>query len=311
MRNNFLFKSFLLVIFSLIITCKTLPALENKILLKVNNEIITTIDIFNEANYLKFLNPKISTLDNNRLMESAKSSLIRDKIKTITLLELVDEINIGEENIKKIITSMYKSRGMNSLKEYKSLLKNYDLDIEFIKNKINIDSLWNEMIFKKYRSKVLINKEEITKEVLNNPDEKLFLSEILFSASSKDQTKDKYQKIKSDISKEGFENAALIHSIADSSSIGGEIGWVDKSSLNKNIYQEISKIKIGEYTKPILTPGGFLILKVIDIKKDEIKKEDLNKKINRLIRIKTNQQLNQFSNIFLNKLRKDLIINEL
>ena len=70
------------------------------------------------------------------------------------------------------------------------------------------------------------------------------------------------------------------------------------------------KIDINNFTEPLVIPGGYLILKVNEkrITKKDIKLEDELKKV---IEIKTNQQLNQFSNIFLNKIKKDIIINEL
>ena len=58
-------------------------AIENKILFKVDNQIITTIDIFNEINYLKILNPEIQNLNEQRLFEISKNSLIREKIKKL------------------------------------------------------------------------------------------------------------------------------------------------------------------------------------------------------------------------------------
>jgi len=311
MNNKFVFAKVIFIILIFLINCKNSFALENKILLKINNEIITTIDVLNESNYLKVLNPDIKKIDKNRLMEISKNSIIRDKIKKITLLKIIKEINVNEEYQDKIITSMHKRIGINSFDEYKIFLKQNNLEIDYVRNKISLETLWNEMIFKKFKSRVLINRDSIKKEILNNPDEKLLLSEILFSASSDDESKKKYQKIQNDIKKEDFKNAALIHSISDSGKLGGNIGWIDKNSLSKIIYKKISSLKIGEHTKPILTPSGFLILKIEDIKKNDTKKDDLNKKIKELIRLKTNQQLNQFSNIYLNKLKMNLVVNEL
>ena len=103
----------------------------------------------------------------------------------------------------------------------------------------------------------------------------------------------------------------ILNKISDSSKNGGTIGWINKNSLNKSILKELSKIKIGEYTGPILTPSGYLILKIENKKKNQTNATDLDNKINRAIRLKTNQQLNQYSNIYLNKLMKDMVINEL
>ena len=301
----------ILIVVVILFNYKSSLAVENKIIIKVNNEIITSIDISKEVNYLKILNPSIEKLEKEKIFSISKNSLIRDKIKQITLLKFIDKIYLEEKYLNELISSLYKRKNLNNLDEYKLFLKKNNLDIDYIKKKITIERLWNEMIFQKFNKKVKINKEQIKNEILKNPDEELLLSEILISKLKKDLLIKKYQKIEIDIQKDGFKNAALIHSISDSSKNGGTIGWINKNSLNKSILKELSKIKIGEYTRPILTPSGYLILKIENKKKNQTNATDLDNKINRAIRLKTNQQLNQYSNIYLNKLMKDMVINEL
>ena len=301
----------ILIVIVILFNYKSSLAVENKIIIKVNNEIITSIDISKEVNYLKILNPSIEKLEKEKIFSVSKNSLIRDKIKQITLLKFIDKIYLEEKYLNELISSLYKRKNLNNLDEYKLFLKKNNLDLDYIKKKITIERLWNEMIFQKFNNKVKINKEEIKNEILKNPDEELLLSEILISKLKKDLLIKKYQKIEIDIQKDGFKNAALIHSISDSSKNGGTIGWINKNSLNKSILKELSKIKIGEYTRPILTPSGYLILKIENVKKNQTNATDLDNKINRAIRLKTNQQLNQYSNIYLNKLMKDMVINEL
>ena len=166
------------------------------------------------------------------------------------------------------------------------------------------------MIFQKFNSKVKINKDQIKKEILNNPNEKLLLSEILVAKSKDNEMKLKFNQIQQDIQKVGFGNAASIHSISETASRGGKIGWIDKNSLNKLLANKLSKLNIGDYTDPILTPSGYLIVK-LENKKDNVESEEnIEKKIERLVKIKTNQQLNQFSNIYFMKIKKDFLINE-
>jgi peptidyl-prolyl cis-trans isomerase SurA len=100
------------------------------------------------------------------------------------------------------------------------------LRIEYIKNKISIEAIWNELIYKKFNSKIVIDKEKIINEVKNNPDIKMLLSEIVFQVKNKNDLEKKYKEIKKDIQNEGFENAALIHSISNSASSGWE-NWLD------------------------------------------------------------------------------------
>jgi len=311
MKINSIYIGIINIIFLLSFHTSNLIAFENKIIVKINNEIITSIDIENEINYLKILNPQVNNLDKDKLMNIAKNSLIREKVKIITLLDIVEEIKVQDKYLNKIIESSYKKIGLNTFNQYKKYLKNNQLRIEYIINKISVEAIWNELIYKKFNSKVVINKDKIINEVKNNPDIKMLLSEIVFQVKNKNDLERKYKKIKNDIQSEGFENAALIHSISNSASSGGKIGWIDKNSLNDIINDALLDLKIGEYSTPILTQAGFVIIRINDIKKDKSNEQSIEKKVDDLVRIKTNQQLNQFSNMYLNKIKKDLVINEL
>jgi len=257
------------------------------------------------------LNPQVNNLDKNKLINIAKNSLIRERIKIITLLNVVEEIKVQDEYLNEIIKSSYEKLGLNTLDQYKKYLENNQLKIEYIKNKISVEAIWNELIYKKFNSKVVINKDKIINEVKDNSDIKMLLSEIVFQVKNKNDLEKKYNQIKNDIQSEGFENAALIHSISNSASSGGKIGWINKNSLNEIFNDALLDLKIGEYSRPILTQAGFVIIRINDIKKDKSNEQSIEKKVDTLIRIKTNQQLNQFSNIYLNKIKKDLVINEL
>ena len=311
MKINSIYIGIINIIFLLSFHASNLIAYENKIIVKVNNEIITSIDIENEINYLKMLNPQVNNLDKNKLINIAKNSLIRERIKIITLLNVVEEIKVQDEYLNEIIKSSYEKLGLNTLDQYKKYLENNQLKIEYIKNKISVEAIWNELIYKKFNSKVVINKDKIINEVKDNSDIKMLLSEIVFQVKNKNDLERKYNEIKNDIQSEGFENAALIHSISNSASSGGKIGWINKNSLNEIFNDALLDLKIGEYSRPILTQAGFVIIRINDIKKDKSNEQSIEKKVDDLIRIKTNQQLNQFSNMYLNKIKKDLVINEL
>jgi peptidyl-prolyl cis-trans isomerase SurA len=311
MKINSIYIKILNIIFLLSFFTSNLIAFENKIIVKVNNEIITSVDIQNEINYLKILNPEVINLDKKKLINIAKNSLIREKVKIVALLDVIEEIKVKDEYLDKIIENSYKKIGIDTIDQYKNYLKNNQLRIEYIKNKISIEAIWNELIYKKFNSKIVIDKDKIINEVKNNPDVKMLLSEIIFQVKNKNDLDKKYNDIEKDIQNEGFENAALIHSISNSASSGGEIGWINKNSLNETIKDALLNLKIGEYSKPILTQSGFLIIKINDVKTNVFNEESIEKKVDNLIRIKTNQQLNQLSNIYLNKIKKDLIINEL
>jgi len=304
----------LLVIFVLILfNINNLLALENKILFKIDNEIITTIDVYEEIKFLKTFNSEINNLKEKEIIEISKNSIVRDKVKKIEIMNYIEEIKVEDNFLLKYIESKYSNIGLDSIKSFENYLKKNNLNVELAKEKIAIELIWNDIIFQKFSSKININKEMIKKEILTNSQKKLqkefLLSEIVFDVTKKSEFKEKYEKIVLDIEQTGFKNAALINSVSDTSSNGGFIGWVKEDNLNKSIKNKIENLKKGEYSDAIRTSVGFLIIMIEDIKEYEVK-FDLNKKIDEMVRYKTNEQLNQFSNSYFNKIKKDLIFSD-
>ena len=304
------FKFFLILVF--FITSKNLnvKALENKILFKVNNEIITTIDISNEINYLQAINVQTKNLEKDILIDIAKNSLIREKIKKIEMLKNTKELKIGEEYLNLLIKNIFSNLGFANEEEFNEYLKGKNVTKKRLKDKITIDASWKQFIYQKYKNKIIIDKEKIKNEVSNKKSISFKISEILFNLEKTENLNEKFKLILESINQNGFENTALIYSLSDTSKNGGEIGWINESAVSKKIARELSLININEFTKPIKVPSGFLILKLNDIKKEK-KEINLKEEINRITNIKINEQLNQFSNIYLKKIRKNIRINAL
>ena len=136
------------------------------------------------------------------------------------------------------------------------------------------------------------------------------LSEIVFEIDENLTLEEKYDLIDNEIKKSGFKSAFFSFSISNSSKSGGEIGWVNEDKINQKLKNQVLKLDIGQYTKPIIIPGGAMILKLEDIKNIK-NKVNINSKLNEMIKYSTNEQLNQFSNIYFNKVKKNIQINEL
>ena len=283
---------------------------ESKIILKINDSIITNIDIKNEANYLKALNPNLVNLENKKISQIAKNSLIREKIKEIEISKL-DNQKISAEYLDSVIRSIYTNIGINSREEFLRYINNLNIKILDIESKLLIEALWNRLIYKKFYSKIKINENKIRQELKTNKQtsNSYFLYEILFNAEENEKIIQLHNNIKKSIEENGFENTASIFSISDSSKSGGRLGWINESALNKKILSQILNLKKGEYTKPITVPGGFLILKIQDIKIIE-KEINLEKELSNKIRAMKNEQLNQYSNIYFNKVKKEISIDE-
>ena len=301
----------IIVIFTIILNIQNLTAFENKILFKIDNEIITTIDIYEEIKFLKVFNPEINSLSDVELFEISKNSLIRDKIKKIEIMKFVKELKVDDKFLLKLVERKYSRLNINSIKNFEKYLKKENLNIEIVKEKFIIELMWNDLIYQKFSKKVVIDKERIKNEISQNSQKKFqkefLLSEIVFNVTNKDEFNNKYQKILLDIEKVGFKKTALIHSNSDTATNGGLIGWVKEVNLNKNLKKVISELKAGQFSKPVRTSSGFIIIK-IDEEKEYVSKFNQADRINEIIRFKTNEQLNQFSNMYLNKLTKNLVI---
>ena len=298
------------IFFSTIIKFSVLAS-ENKILLKVNNELITTIDILNEINYLKSINEDINNLENKKIIEIARNSLIKDKIKKIVLMPIIKKMEISDDDFKRILISNYSNTGFTKIDEISEHLEKYNIRPKLIRNKMTINAIWSQFIYDKYSKNIKIDIDKLRQDILTNENQtEYLLSEIVFDLKEKQTINEKFNIIKNAIKENGFANSALIYSISETSSSGGNIGWVSENSINKKILKKIMKIDINNFTEPLVIPGGYLILKVNEkrIAKKDIRIEDELKKI---VEIKTNKQLNQFSNIFLSKIKKNIIINEL
>ena len=310
MKFNYIIKNFLLLFLINFFLNTAALSIENKIILKINNEIITSIDIFNEAKYLKALNPNLKNLDKVKLMQVAKTSMIREKIKELEILKYnVNEIS--EVYLENLIKNIYTNIGLKNKEEFENYINSLDIDMSIIKKKIKYEALWNQLIYEKFYKKLKIDREKLIKEIQRN-NQKLksyLLYEIVYNVDQNAESKKVFEKIKKSIGNEGFENTASLFSISESSKLGGNLGWINENSINNKINKEILKLQIGEYTNPILIPGGFLILYIKD--KKEIEMEiDIKKELEKRVRSLQNEQLNQYSTIYFKKIKKDILIDE-
>ena len=238
-------------------------ASENRILLKVNNELITTIDVLNEISYLKSINKSINNLENQKIIEIARNSLIKDKIKKITLIPIVKNFEISDDDFNRILVSNYSNKGFTKTDEILDYLKSYNVKPELIRNKLTINAIWSQFIYDKYSKNIKIDTDKLKQDIQKNENQvEYLLSEIVFELKEKQTINEKFNIIKNAIQKNGFENTALIYSISRTSTSGGNIGWVGENSIDKKILNEITKININDLTKPIVIPGGYLILKL-------------------------------------------------
>ena len=290
--------------------------LENKIIFKINDKLITTFDVKQEERYLKILNPNLNKIDQNKLKTLATDSIVKEKIKEIELIKYFQiEKALDDANLKIIMKNLYQAVGYQNEKEFKDYLKTQNIKFLSVKRKLAIEMLWNNLIFQKFSNRVVINETEIK----NNLDKEInslrltrdvFLSEILIK-NSKDLKLDiLYSEILKSIENVGFAATANIYSSSDTAKIGGKIGWVKETSLSKIIQKNIINLKKGQISKPIKINENYIILEIDDVKINK-KKIDKKKILSNKISYKKNQQLENFSLAYFGKEKQSIQINEL
>lgn len=278
----------------------------------INDIIITNHDIKKETDYLKKLNPDLSKIDDQKIFEIAKESLIKETIKRKEIMKLFD-LKKDDEIIEEIIKDFYTKLNFSNKEEFITFLKQEDgYQMNEIRQKLKIEMLWNKLIYMKYRNQVKIDENNLIKKIESFKNEnktEYLIYEIIFKKKQEQKIEDLISEIKLSINEVGFRNAANIYSIAETSKFGGEVGWMDINNFSEPIQNELKKTSEGNISRTIQMGNNYIILKVEKIRTKEImiNKDDELKK---LINFETNRQLNQFSKIYFDKAKINYSINE-
>ena len=283
-----------------------------KIIMKINSEIITSYDLEKEINYLLALNPQLKNVNKNDLNKIAKRSIVKEVIRKNEILRY-KKLDLQNSQITSVLNNLIKNLNFSNEKEFSNYLNNYEITIDDLKKKIEIENEWKNLIFSRYNSSVNIDNEALVQKIENISKKNFLLeynlSEIVFSLKNDITLKEQSEIIQKSISEKGFEISANLFSTSDSSKVGGKIGWIAKNDLSKTIIDKLDNLKKGSHSSPIKIGNNYLILKINDIRKSNYK-IDKKAELNRMIMIETTKQLDKFSNIFYNKIKLNAKISE-
>ncbi|MDB3947539.1 peptidylprolyl isomerase, partial [Candidatus Pelagibacter sp.] len=205
--------------------------------MKIENQIITSLDVNSEYKYLIALNPSLKNSNKKDVIELSKRSIVNERIKKIEIEKTFKNPQLPEEFLNKILQNVYSRIGLANLDDFKEYLILNNVDIENVKNKLEIEALWNELILIKFSSKVKINEKNLKAKI--NKDNKFsksyLLSEISFEVSNLNDLDNKFSEISDVINNSGFDFAALKYSVSTTSNFGGKLDWINENSLNRKI----------------------------------------------------------------------------
>ena len=190
------FRKITIILLSYFFIFSNTYSLENKILFKVNNEIITSLDLIDEIEYIKLLNKQLINLENEKIFEIAKNSAIREKVKIIELSKFFENLEVEKKYLDLLLVEFKKKLNIKTNKQLKDLLNASDLSIKKVEEKIQIEILWNQLIINKFSKDIRIDKDKIKKDILqNNLQKEYLLSEIVFNLD-KENLEEKFDIIK-------------------------------------------------------------------------------------------------------------------
>ena len=297
----------------LIINFKSYTNENTYIVYKINNEIITNTDIEKEYRYLISLNNQLKDLEKQKVIELSKESALREKIKKIELAKYFDFKTLNIE-IDNYLENFYRNLNITNKNDFEEYIKRNNISLDYVTKKIEIEILWNQLIYDRYIGQIDIDKnklkEKVKKLISKNKQTKYSLSEILFNKESNSSFEKKLENINQSINEIGFNNTANIYSISDSSKFGGKIGWIEGQKLSTKILEQLKSLETGQYTPPIQMGSSFLILKIEEIKYENITINQ-DEELNKMVTFETNKQLEKFSKIFYGKIKINSLINEL
>jgi len=286
--------------------------IQMKIIMKIDNEIITSHDIEKEINYLTALNPGLNQIDKDELLLIAKRSSIKEFIKKKEI-QKYRELNLQNPRINDVLKNLIQNLNLENENQLKNYVEDFNLSMEDLKIKIEIENEWKNLIYSKYIKSVKIDKERLIKKIEKNSNEKFLeeynLSEIVFVKKNDMILSEFHKTIKESIKEKGFENTANLFSTSESSKVGGKLGWVRKDILSEQIVEKLKDLEIGDYSSPLQINNSFFIFKINEKRKIKIE-IDKKKELDKMILFETSKQLDKFSNIFFNKIKLNSKISE-
>jgi len=305
-------KTIILVLILLLLNNYSYSKINLQIVMKVNDQIITTYDIEKERSYLLALNPKLKEISENDLLKLAKKSIIKEMIRKSEILKY-KELSLKNAQIDNVLNNIIQNLNFSDFTQFENYLSDFNISINDIKEKIEIENEWKNLIYARYSKSVKIDHNFLINKIEKISEEEFSLeydlSEIVFTKKQNISLEDQSKKIVESIEINGFENTANLYSITDSSKAGGRIGWVKKNNLSDEINSELENLKTNSYTNPIKIGNNYLILKINDMK-EVVVEFDKQKELDRMIMSETSKQLDKFSNIFYNKIKLNSSISE-
>tara|TARA_Y100000992_G_scaffold281357_1_gene229056 strand:- start:121 stop:1068 length:948 start_codon:yes stop_codon:yes gene_type:complete len=288
---------------------------ENKIIAKVGGQIITSVDLINEMKIIAILNKlNPSEINAKKLKENAMNNLVRLSIKKNEIIRFGANSYSANE-YENIIKNILNSLQLN-MDQFNEVLKKNSITYDFFKKRLEVNLIWNGLIYSIYKNQISVNPLELESEMQNlllkkDKIKEYNLSEIEFVLDGEKLEK-KQKELLEVIKTQNFNKAVSLYSISETNVNEGKIGWINENSLSNSIISKINNLKIGDISEPIKKNNSYLILKINNIKETTNKSnndlEYINNLKNKIITKKKEEKLNLFSRSHFTKAENSILI---
>ena len=301
-------KKLIIFFFLLNFDTSVFAAVQNKILIKIENEIISSYELKNKINTLIVLsNKEVNQSNIDKIKKIAVNELINLKMKKIELAKY--NLEIDRNNLNSYLNKI----SSGNIQEFKNKFKVNNLDYNFYLDEIKTQLTWQKLIFSLYKDKVIIEEKEINDDLekslkLNSTIKEYNLSEMDILLDNNTDLSKKLSEINFQIQNYGFEETAKQFSGSYSASEGGRLGWLSEKSLSNKILNRVNKLKINEISDPIISGNSLMLIKLNNVRVKQVESLNTEKLRKNIIKQRKNELFSLYSNSHLSKIKNNLLV---
>ncbi|HTV65102.1 MAG TPA: peptidylprolyl isomerase [Bryocella sp.] len=305
-----------------------------EIVARVNNSIITRADMRKARQELYAEAQQQTTPGAEQQAKENEPNLLRDLIDQQLLLSKAQELGItADTDLVKKLDDLRKQMHADSMEDLEKAAEAQGVSFEDFKQNLKNNILTQKVIGQEVGGHITVTSADIQqyydqhKTEMERP-EQVRLSEILVSTQPNavkndkgenalpdattpeqvDQAKAKADQIYQMLQKGGnFDDLAKKYSNGPTSGIGGDLEYFKRGTMSKELESKVFAMDAGQYTEPIRTNQGFVILKVTEHQKSGVPAlKDVENQIQEQIYL---AKLQPALRDYLTKLREDAYID--
>ncbi len=303
-----IFNKFVIFFFIFNFETSALGVIQNKILIKIENEIISSYELKNKINTLIVLsNKEVNQSNVDKLKKVAVNQLIDLKMKKIELTKY--NLEIDGDNVNSYLNKI----SSGNIQEFKNKFKVNNLDYKIYLDEIKTQLTWQKLIFSLYKDKVIIEEKVINDDLekslkLNATIKEYNLSEMDILLDNNTDLSKKLSELNFQIQNYGFEETAKQLSGSYSASDGGRLGWLSEKSLSNKILNTVNKLKINEISDPIISGNSLMLIKLNNVRVKKVENLNTEKLRENIIKQRKNELFSLYSNSHLSKIKNNLLV---